>query len=110
MDGPGADGGGGRWPLRVRVSGGRLDHRARYRAAAGRRSVRRVWLELACGRHRVTEADLQRPLSGAVCPGCQRQVADDADPARVRRRAAELEESRAARLRQESLFPARSAI
>ncbi|WP_346148996.1 hypothetical protein [Kitasatospora cinereorecta] len=86
----------------MRVSGGRLDHRVR------RVTGRRARLEVACGRHWVYERDLERPLAGVPCPGCEERVRDEADPVGARRRVAAKRAEAAARRGQGGLFPTES--
>ncbi|PBC69728.1 hypothetical protein BX265_7078 [Streptomyces sp. TLI_235] len=95
----------GGWSLRVRVHGGRVDHRAR-RTAVGR--GRRVWLEMACGWYWIEELDLERVLSGVVRGRCGQRAARDADPAGTRRWSAQARAERVAGVGQEGLFPAGS--
>ncbi|WP_154080482.1 hypothetical protein [Streptomyces mobaraensis] len=67
-----------RWPLVVRVAGGRLDHYGRLRDDRQR-------LELACGRS--TDArDLDNRLAGTPCKKCMQAVRHDLYDAAVQRR------------------------
>ncbi|MFE9424320.1 hypothetical protein ACFYNO_15280 [Kitasatospora sp. NPDC006697] len=74
------------WPLVVRVTGGRLDHRARPRLTRAGRPT--GWLDLACGGSCLARV-MDNALRKAECARCAERAGRDRDPERWRTAAAE---------------------
>lgn len=81
------------WPLVVRLTGGRLDHRARRRLTKAGRPT--PWVDLACGGSCLASA-LDNVLREVECTGCGRRAEQDRHPDDERAAAAERHAQRAA--------------
>ncbi|GAA4885562.1 hypothetical protein [Kitasatospora terrestris] len=73
------------WPLVVRVTGGRVNHLARWRMTRTGRAT--LWLDLACGGSCLADA-LDNGLREAVCSRCMARAEQDRNPGERRAAAA----------------------